>query len=86
MYFNHVKCDQQQLNELITKAFNMQRQISNCKIEKSHMERGFGGMGMGMMGMGGMGMMGIMGGMGSHGRTQKRGGMGSAFDNEMDDD
>jgi len=32
MYFNHKACDQQQLNQLITKAFLMQNEANNCKI------------------------------------------------------
>lgn len=63
MYFNHQKCNQQSLNQLISKALIMQNEVTNCKIdraERSDFGGRFGGMGMGM----GMGMGGFLGGMG----------------------
>ena len=60
MYFNHREHDQEKLNNLITKAFNMSQEVSNCRIERK--EGGMGGMGR-MRGMGGMGGMGGFGGM-----------------------
>ncbi len=44
MYFNHKACEQNQLNDLISKAFLMQNEVNNCKIEtKDDISRGFGG-------------------------------------------
>lgn len=44
MYFNHKVCDQQSLNLLITKAFQMQHETDNCKVEKKEELRREGGM------------------------------------------
>ena len=35
MYFNHKESDQEQLNKLITKAFNMGQEIQYCKTDKA---------------------------------------------------
>lgn len=70
MYFNHKLCDQNELNQLISKSFLMQQEVNNCKIERKE-EFGMGGMG-GMGRMGGMGgMMGMLSGMGGMGRSKR---------------
>ena len=53
MYFNHKEANQDKLNTMITKAFNMSEEVVGCRIER----REPGGMG----GMGGMGMGARMG-------------------------
>ena len=73
MYFNHKEADQEKLNDLITKAFNMSQEVVFCKIDREDRMGGMGGMRMGGMGMGGgrMGglgdLMSMMGGIGRRG-------------------
>lgn len=67
MYFNHKESDQEKLNSLVTKAFNMSEEVVTCKVERKESDH-MGGMrmggGRGMGGMGGMGdMLGMLGGM-----------------------
>ena len=60
MYFNHKESDQEKLNTMITKAFNMSEEVVTCKIERRELDMG----GMRFMGMGGGGRRGIGGGLG----------------------
>ena len=61
MYFNHKESDQEKLNTMITKAFNMSEEVVTCKIERRELDMGgmrFMGMGGGRRGMGGIGGLG----------------------------
>ena len=72
MYFNHKESTQEQLNDLITKAFNMSEEVVTCKVDRREGDFMIGGMRMGKGGRKGpMGMMnmfeGMLGGRGMFG-------------------
>lgn len=58
MYFNHKLCDQDKINELITKSFIMQNELRNLKEVPAFDESRMMGGGMMFRDMGGMGGMG----------------------------
>lgn len=65
MYFNHKNSDQEKLNDMITKAFNMSEEVVTCKIDRKESDMArfkpmMGGGGRGPRGFGGMGMGGMM--------------------------
>jgi len=72
MYFNHKEADQEKLNDLITKAFNMSQEDDFCKIDREDRMGGIGGMKKGgRMGLGGMGVGDIMGRFGGGGMSRR---------------
>lgn len=71
MYFNHKACDQEQLNRLISRAFLLQNETNNCKIERTkdpEFTRGLGALG----GFGGLGLGGFGGFAGVGGGRRRR--------------
>jgi len=72
MYLNHKEADQEKLNDLITKAFNMSQEVVFCKIDREDRMGGIGGMKMGgRMGLGGMGVGDIMSMFGGGGMSRR---------------